>query len=194
MNHNTITGLHSANGARSKAIQDTDGRHVLAVPWLSQHTDTAQHAPGDCGPACITMVIHHLTDLQPTVDQVSVAGGVPKGADWASLRQLQRSSHHFGIGALLIQPVTATRIDQEINAAMPLIVRDNYATLNKDRPEKAHFLLVVGFSPSSIIYHDSNKPDGSFIETERSTFLNAMRRTSRTPGNTTDNHAITFYV
>ena len=194
MNHNTITGLHSANGARSKAIQDTDGRHVLAVPWLSQHTVTAQHAPGDCGPACITMVIHHLTDLQPTVDQVSIAGGVPKGADWASLQQLQRSSHSFGIGARFIQPITATRIEQEITAGMPVLILANYATLNKDRPEKAHFLLVVGFSPATIIYHDSNKPDGAFIETERSTFRNAMRRTSRTPGNTTDNHAITFYV
>lgn len=178
----------------SAPIQDTDGRHVLPVKWTSQHTVSAQHAPGDCGPACVCMAVHHLTELQPTVDQVSIAGGVPKNADWASLRQMQRAAQHFGIGGRFVRPMKPERIEQEIKAGMPVVVLVNYAELLEDRPEKAHFLLIVGFSPSSFIYHDSNEPDGRFIEMERSKFLNAMNTTSRTPGNANNNHGICFYV
>ncbi len=184
--------IHSP--AADCAGQDTDGRYVLPVQWLYQHTVSAQHAPGDCGPAGICMAIHYLTNLRPTVDEVSIAGGVPENADWASLRQMQRAAQHFGVGGRFVQPITFNRILQEIRAGVPVLVLVNYAKLIDHRPEKAHFVLVVGFSPGSFIYHDPNQPDGRFIEMQGPKFLNAMNTTSRTPGNTNNNHAITFYV
>lgn len=178
----------------SQAIQDTEGRYVLPVNFISQHTVTAQHASGDCGPAGVCMAVHHLTDLQPTVDEVSVAGGVPKHAEWSSLRQMQRAAQHFGIGGRFVRPIKPERIEQEIRAGAPVLVLVNYGELIQDLPEKAHFLLIVGFSPGSFIYHDSNSHDGYFIEVTRPELLNAMNTTSRTPGNANNNHAITFYV
>jgi hypothetical protein len=59
-------------------------------------------------------------------------------------------------------------------------------------------VLIVGFSPRDIIIHDPNRITGEkfgeFREVDRLTFVKAHGATARTPGNSYNNHGITFNV
>ena len=181
------------------------GTHVLPVPYISQWSPTAQHAPGDCGPTCVTMVIEYLTHNAPTVDAVSIAGDVPKGAHWSSLTQLARAAQRYGLKAQHVRPLTRERIIKEIDAGFPALALVKYDLLaTPDDPNQdakytsAHFVLIVGYSPTAVIFHDPNQLSGEkfgpFREKPWDVFLNAMGHTSKTPGNQFDNHGMTFNV
>lgn len=43
----------------------------LEVEWLSQLGPTAAYAPGDCGAACLAMLVNYRGTAHPTVDEVS---------------------------------------------------------------------------------------------------------------------------
>ena len=181
------------------------GTHILPVPYVSQWSPTATHAPGDCGPACITMAIEYLTDNCPTVDAVSVAGDVPKGAQWSSLTQLARAARRYGLKAKHVRPLTRDQIVTEIDAGFPVLALLKYDLLSTvDDPNQdgkytsAHFVLIVGHSPKTAIFHDPNRLSGEafgqFREKPWDVFLTAMGSTSKTPGNMYDNHGMTFNV
>ena len=178
-------------------------RNTLSVPYLSQWSPTAAHAPGDCGPACIAMVIHYLTDQAPTVDDVSIAGDVPKGAPWSALSQLARAARRYDLRAQHVRPLTRARIETEIAAGFPTLALVKYDLLSTgDDPNQdakytsAHFVLIVGYTPDTVLFHDSNRLSGDefgeFREKPWDVFLNAMGSTSQTPGNALNDHGMTF--
>ena len=76
-------------------VTHPDGRHVLPVPYFNQWGPDADYAPGDCGTACVCSAVHFLTDKSPTVNDVSQAGGIQKGARWASITQLAKLLHQI---------------------------------------------------------------------------------------------------
>lgn len=190
----TLTIKSTANGTspRTSVIRDTQGMHVLPIQWISQHGPTATHTADDCGSACIAMATHYLTDQNPTVDQVSAAGEIPTSATWSSLRQLQRAARTFGLRARFIRPLMPQHIKDQIQHGKPCIALVKYDEIQTTQPPRAHFILLVGYSPESVIYHDPNLDPGDFIEINWKTFRKAHGSTAKTAGNTFNNHGIIF--
>jgi hypothetical protein len=200
--------IASANGSETyqrAPIQDQDGRAVLPVPHISQWSPTANRAPGDCGPACIAMVVHYLTDERPTVNEVSVECDVPKGAKWASLSQLARGARNYGLKVYHVRPLTNKRICDEIDAGRPVVALVKYdllstiASPNQDKNFKgAHFVLCVGYGHGTVIFHDPDRLSGDefgeFRETPWRVWDKAAGSTSKTPGNAHNYHGLTFDV
>jgi hypothetical protein len=203
--------------------QDLDGSRVLPVPYIRQHGPGADHAPGDCGPACVAMAVHFLTDHEPSVNAVSLAGGVPEDAYWSSLQQNAQAARFYGLKARHVRPLTRERITKEIAAGFPVLALVKYDLLstdddpNQDAYAGAHFVLIVGYasppegqSPDgplsggteggrgTVILHDPNRlcgdEFGAFRELPWSVFNKAHGSTDKTPGNSYNYHGITFDV
>jgi hypothetical protein len=182
-------------------IQDPAGRYVLPVPYLSQNGPQARLAPGDCGPACVAMAIHYLTPAEPTIDEVSEAGRVQPGARYASLEQVARGARTYHLKPTLCRPLSRDKIKEQIITGKPIVALVNYGMLpdNQDTNYKgAHFVLVVGYSLDTCIFHDpdrlSGEVFGEFREISWPVFLNALGTVSRTPGNSYDNTGILLDV
>jgi hypothetical protein len=182
-------------------IQDLAGRYILPVPYLSQWSPTAKRAPGDCGPATVTMAIHYLTPAEPTIDEVSEASQVQPGAHYAGLEQVARGARIYHLKPTLCRPLTRDKIKEQIGAGRPIIALVNYGMLpdNQDAGFKgAHFVLIVGFGPDTCIFHDPDRLSGDefgeFREISWPVFLNALGTVSRTPGNSYDNTGILLDV
>ena len=189
---------------RPQPIQDLEGRHVLPVPYISQNGPGANHAPGDCGPACVAMAIHFLTDHEPTVNQVSLAGGIVKGARWSTMEQNTKAARHYDLQPKHVRPLTIDQIEKEIKAGFPILALVKYDLLATDEDPNqssfngAHFVLIVGFSPRTIIIHDPNRLTGEkfgeFREIDRPVFAKAHGSTAKTSGNSRNFHGVTFYA
>lgn len=174
----------------------------LPIPFLSQWGPHADHAPGDCGPTCLTMAIHYLTDKQPTINQVSVAAGLRRGAKHSDFNQISKAARRFDLSVEHIQPISLTRIKDDIQAGYPVITLVNYPALstkddpNQDKYRGAHFVLVVGFLPQAIVFHDPDRLSGDsfgqFRQKSIKVFDTAMKTTNQTPGNTLSYHGMVF--
>jgi len=184
-------------------IQGLDGRIVLPVPYLSQWSPTARHAPGDCGPASLAMAIHYLTDQRPTVDEVAIAGEVPEGARWANLTQIARAARRYSLKPRHVRPLTKDMIAEQLATSRPVLALLKYDLLNTpDDPNQdngfkgAHFVLIVGGSEDTAIFHDPDRLSGDqfgeFREKTWEVFMNACGSTSQTPGNAYNYHGMVF--
>lgn len=185
---------NGSSGYRPNPIQDKQGAVILPVKYISQHGPGARHAPGDCGPACVAMAIHYLTDEQPTVDEVARSGNVPYDATWSSLKQLATAARCFGLKARHIRPLTRQFITDSIDGGFPLLALVKYDVIQPDQPAKAHFVLIAGYTPDTVLYHDPYDQTGEFEERTWPQFLEALGSTSQTKGNAYDNHGMLFHV
>jgi hypothetical protein len=193
-------------------------RYVLPAPYLSQWSPTAQYAPGDCGPACLAMAVHLLTDERPTVDEVSQAAGMKPGAQWTNFSHIAKAGRQYDLVTNYVRPLKSERIIEEIQDGNPIIALVKYDLLSTpDSPNQdikfkgAHFVLIVGIqigpqekhpvgagSPRpSIIFHDpdrlSGQTFGEFREAPWHTFMAAMGATSKTPGNSHNDQGMVIY-
>lgn len=124
-------------------------RHVnILVPYLSQWGEGANRSPGDCGPACAAMLVHHYTDQRPTVDEVAIAAGQPEGSHYTTLTQLTTGAAHYGLTLKWHRPILLDDIRAELDAARPILMLIHYGAL-PDRLDQnytgGHFVLVVGY-------------------------------------------------
>jgi len=134
---------------------------VLNVTYTNQLDGVdANYAPGDCGPADVAMALAFY-GKPLTVDQVGVATGLGSGFTSTSWSSLDKAAKVFdytvghGINCLF------ENIQSEIDAGRPVIALINYAQLptrNRRQPNYfgGHYLLIVGYSDTEIIYHDPN--------------------------------------
>jgi hypothetical protein len=64
----------------------------LDIPHITQWGPTANKRRGDCGPACVAMSAHGLTEFRPTVDEAAYACRQPEsgqGSFFTSIYQLR---------------------------------------------------------------------------------------------------------
>ena len=152
---------------------------TLLVPFLSQWGDGADVRKGDCGPASVAMLVHHLTGYRPTVDQVADACGQPSagvGSQYTGHAELQRGAAHYGVTLEIRSPYTRRRgreglsirlLMDQIDAGKPSIALIDYSVLkkllksfgpeiikNQDIFEGGHWLAVVGYDENSIVVND----------------------------------------
>lgn len=137
--------------------------HPVTVAWMSQLGPDAAYSNSDCGPACLAMWLRSRAKAV-TVDQVSQATGLPRGYRYTLPGNLITAAHAFGLELARNTALTVDRLQKEIDAGRPVLCLVHYASLFKryDQNFKAgHWVLVIGYTEQSIIYHDPYWPDAA---------------------------------
>jgi len=122
-------------------------RHVLDVPYHSQHEVDARWFRRDCGPACVEMVGEwHRRDLDASTNEImrSITGGQDRGTYIRELQDAARDFYHLELdrhdGASWDQ-LAAWLLNR------PVIVLVHYGSfaMRMDRGYTAgHFMVAVG--------------------------------------------------
>jgi uncharacterized protein YvpB len=143
-------------------------RKILDVPYLSQLAPSADFAPGDCGPSDVAMMLR-FHGMTLTVNTVSQATGQSSGFTALGIGDLVNVATRFGL-TLRHEPNTSiAELRQQIDMGKPCLVLVNYPLLpHRFDPDytRAHYLVIVGHTRDSLIYHDPFFPgdDGKAIE------------------------------
>lgn len=153
--------------------------HLLSVPWLSQLGPDAAYSNSDCGPADVAMWLR-LVGKIVSVDDVSKATGLSAGYHYTIPAQLIAAAGHYGLSLMRIVSATIDQLHAEIDAGRPIIVLVHYASLPARYDANftaGHWLLVIGYTDTEIIYHDPYWPDtrGQAIHCPIARFEHAMR-------------------
>ena len=135
----------------------------LLVPWASQLGPSADYAPGDCGPACTTMWLHHLGHTDLTVNDCSQETGLAPGYNYTMPAHLMNIMRHWGYETFWRDGLVLDDIVAEIDRGNPLILLVEYdqlpRTLRYDLSyQYGHWILVVGYTRTHTIYHDPYFP------------------------------------
>lgn len=171
---------------------------LLPVPWVSQNSPTARRSPGDCGPACLTMIVWYLTDKLPTVDEVAIACDQPAGSDWSNFGQLARGARAFGLAPTYVNPLTRNQICTELDIGRPVLALINYGQIpdNQDNYKDAHFIVIAGYNDKRVVFHDPNRLWGDDFGVYRTApwdlFLKALGTTHELKSNTQSNQGMVF--
>jgi ABC-type bacteriocin/lantibiotic exporter with double-glycine peptidase domain len=203
----TLTIKTTVNGERPtmpSIVRNPTDRIVLPVPYFSQWGPTATWTANDCGPACITMVVHYLTEHTPTVDDVSGAAGIEKNAESSNFGELATACRRYGVKAQYVRPLRRVRIEEEIANDHPILTLVKYDMLgtaedpNQDDFAGAHFVIIAGFDKNVVLIHDPDRlrgdDFGEFREVPWDQFLKAMASVHLTKGNDHSNHGMLFDV
>lgn len=169
----------------------------LEVEWLSQLGPTAAYAPGDCGAACLAMLINYRGAAHPTVDEVSRITRKPQGYTLLSFSDLITAAAYYKV-MLEHSSETLDRMCVDIDDGKPTIALVNYRSLPAQtrydpKYNSGHYLLIVGYDADCLIYHDPYWPvtdaaSGAFKRLTRDEFMRAY--TAIAPGNTRAPHAL----
>ncbi|MBU1621855.1 MAG: C39 family peptidase [Gammaproteobacteria bacterium] len=138
-----VEALRRAMGRASSTV-----RVSLDVPHVIQWGPGANRSPGDCGPACTTKLVHHLTEHRPTVDEVAIAAGQPEGSHYTTLAQLAAGAAKYGLVLQWQRPLKLDAIRAELDADKPVLVLIHYGALAGRLDQGytgGHFVVVVGY-------------------------------------------------
>lgn len=143
---------------RLRALQAPADGVRLKVPWASQLGSTANYAPGDCGSACVTMLLTYA-GAALTVDQVSAATGKPRGFKLLGFDEMIAAAGHFGLKLKHECGTAPAVLYQDISAGKPAIALVDYRSLPAVQRfdgsySLGHYLVLVGYSTNHVIYHD----------------------------------------
>lgn|SRR5574341_1528584 len=162
----------------------------LDVPWMSQLGAGADYGIGDCAEACVAMVLRFLGKPIESIDQVSMAAGLPRGFTVSAWWDAVRAAGMFGV---VLEHAHSQKLEQlisELHAGRPVIVLLNYQSIpiplrSSATYNNGHFVVAVGCDEQSLLVHDPYWPaaqQGSFLRYTRADFDRAW--STRAPGNT----------
>ena len=148
---------------------------IIDLPFMPQWGPGADKRPGDCGPACVAMIVHGRTEYRPSVDQTATACGQPlqdPGNRYTNHAQLIKGANRFGVKLVSrskYRPPQLT-LDMLINQAkqdLPSIALIHYGVLrdetnaipgivhNQDQNyNRGHWVVFLGITHEGIYIHD----------------------------------------
>ena len=158
----TQTSLNYAVEALEKALEIRQAPIMVeGVPYLSQLGPDADFAPGDCGPACMAMVVRHQTGTEVTVDHVSEATGNPEGFRFTNNMTLIRTARKWGVSMYWARHLIMERLIDELDAGRPVIALIHYPSLPVRYDPKypySHFIVLKGYDHDYLYYNDPYWP------------------------------------
>jgi hypothetical protein len=171
-----------------KAVGDVPQpwQKILDVPWLSQLGRGAEYAVGDCGPACVAMLLRWRGTAGVAVDDVARATGRPAGFVSAHVLDLIGAARRWGLGLWWAKGLALADLRREIEAGYPAIALVHYPSLparvRYDKSyQECHFVVVMGWTDDAVLYHDPYWPkvgQGATIRLTHQEFAYAWGRNS----------------
>lgn len=145
---------------------------------LASRTDE-DYSNNDCGPACIAMWLNSL-GRSVTIDDVSKATGLLPGYKYTIYTHLVKAAANWQLGLMRKAPLDLAALHQQIDAGYPIIILVHYESMPRRFSmtfRAGHWILVVGYTDTEIVYHDPLAPDesGAYVTCGNAEFLNAMR-------------------
>lgn len=169
------------------------------VPYISQWDKEADVRRGDCGPACLTMILRYFFDDAGTVNEVAEIVGQEISDSSTNLHQLKNGARYFGLeGYVSFGSVKEVPIHQ-VNELSKVILLIDYGELrdqlkkhpneiqNQDiRYDFGHFVVLLGETETHYIIHDpdfwgANRELGAFRKVPKAALQAAYD--SVAPGN-----------
>lgn len=133
----------------------------LSVPWLSQLGPNANFAPGDCGPACVAMIVRAM-GKDVVVNDVSRATGQAGGFTSVHVDQLRYAASRFGAKLVWSNTTSYARMESELASGHPVIALVHYPFLPRKYDANynaGHYVVVVGINGDKLEYLDPYWPD-----------------------------------
>lgn len=153
---------------------------IINLPYIPQWGPSADQRPGDCGPACVAMIVHGLTQYRPTVDDTASTCGQPIGDDpgsrYTNHSQLIKGANYYKIKLVSrskYRPpqLTLKYLSNQAKKGLPSIALIHYGVLrNETNPipgivhnqdqnyDRGHWVVFLGRTLSSskggIYIHD----------------------------------------
>lgn len=165
---------------------------ILDVPYYEQWGTGANKYRLDCGPACVKMVLDYMTDRGGysasgvSIDQLATESEGSTDLGLFAYELVGLAARH-GLSLSYDSGVSVNAIIEDIDRGLPSIALVSYGRIST-RSDKAavggHFMVVVGYTPDSIIVDD---PDwtalngGKGLSIPRAEFISAM--SAMTPTN-----------
>ncbi|MBI5959093.1 MAG: C39 family peptidase [Chloroflexi bacterium] len=144
--------------------QPLDGTILLNVPYFSQNDTNSNYSSTDCGPTCVRMLIgwnrikNGLKDtIKPTVNELCKQNGKPPNV-LMGFDDLIAMTGDLGPDLDYWSPANIQWIKSEIQQQRPVISLCHYGTIKPALSSwtKGHFVVIVGYSPTEIYFHDPN--------------------------------------
>ena len=149
---------------------------TINLPYIPQWGPGANQRPGDCGPACVAMIVHGLTQYRPTVDDTASTCGQPIGDDpgsrYTTHAQLIKGAAHYEIklaSRSKYRPpqLTLGLLNNRAKQGFPSIALIHYGVLrnetnpipgivhNQDQTyDRGHWVVYLGATSEGIYIHD----------------------------------------
>ena len=186
-----------------KQFLDTPPLAYLDVPFLPQWGVGADVRRGDCGPACVAMVIRDQSTHSPTVDQAAATCGQPatgSGSLYTNHAQLRQGAAAYSVTLATrskYQPpeLTLELLEDQVDAGLPSIALIHYGVLrdetnkipasmgyvrNQDQNyERGHWVVFIGYDKADVYIHDpdyysAREQDGNARRVPRLAFERAL--------------------
>jgi hypothetical protein len=194
----TMNIIAKANTYQVKEFAPTA---YLGVPYKPQWTPTANVRRGDCGPACIAMIVPFLTIYIPTVDQAAASCGqsaTGSGSLYTNHAQLRQGAAAYDVTLVTRSPYRKPQLDMELleeslEAGLPSIALIHYGVLrdetnkrtdyvkNQDQNyDRGHWVVVIGMDKKDVYIHDpdfygTREQDGNARAVPRFAFFEALK-------------------
>lgn len=131
------------------------------IPHLSQMGATASYATGDCGAACLAMILRAM-GASHTVDDVSRATGQPVNFKDIHVLKLREVAVKLGL-RMYWASLNFDGVEQELSVGRPVIMLVDYKLLPHrfdGRYDAGHYIVVSGIGPNDVEYLDPYWPEG----------------------------------
>lgn len=137
---------------------------ILDVPHVSQLGPEAGYGVGDCGIACVAMVVGYETGTAPSVDALAQSVGLLAGFDYAHItRHLIPAAAQHAVTLYWHAGMTLAAVREELDAGRPIIALVDYRSLPRRYSTSYagnHYVVLTGYEDDVLTYHDPLAPTG----------------------------------
>ncbi|MBN2502171.1 MAG: C39 family peptidase [Anaerolineales bacterium] len=165
-----------------------------SIPYKSQEDSDAKMYPGDCGAACVAMILEGLGE-QVSTNDIFKSTGVAANK-YLGRSDLIRAARIYGVELQKFGSWNFTNIKQSIDDGHPLIALVNYGAWSaagsgvdtQSSFAGPHFVVIVGYDGDKVIFQDplwwgSRRAEGEHRALTYTQFEAAWSTAHTYPGN-----------
>ena len=142
---------------------DVSSPRMVDVPYRSQWDADGGLSRGDCGPACIAMLLE-WRGVKVSIDDITRETSMgPTNAG-----QLIAAAAKHGLRITRLSDVTLADVERDIESGKPLVALVNYADFGDRRQDTKytglHWVIVVGYDRQNVYLNDPDYWSGRRLE------------------------------
>jgi ABC-type bacteriocin/lantibiotic exporter with double-glycine peptidase domain len=128
----------------------------MEIKWISQLGTTASYGEGDCGMACLAMILDYHGQVF-TVDQLSKMANYSEKFKYTNSQDMEVLALRLGIELKFKRFCTLEQIDKELSEDRPVVALVQYKylpTRYSKTYDDNHFIILTGKNENTYLYSD----------------------------------------